>query len=108
MWQYLTPLQGTPPPKCHYIADPPHDAVQNRISPSWETIDAKWHIFLMLCNPLHWVNIVEVRGVAAQACAPQRQRNCLSADINVESAVGVLRFVNQSRLPVYPCMSEPS
>jgi len=47
--------------------------MQNRISPSWETIDAKWHIFLMLCNPLHWVNIVEVRGAAMHACVLRSQ-----------------------------------
>eukprot|EP00884_Botryococcus_braunii_P006258 jgi/Botrbrau1/15633/Bobra.4_1s0018.1 len=29
------------------------------INPSWETIPATWHIFLMLCNPLHSVTVTE-------------------------------------------------
>ncbi len=66
LWQLLVPPHSSSMPTCAEQSCP---AVQNRISPSWETIDAKWHIFLMLCNPLHWVNIVEVRGAAMPACA---------------------------------------
>lgn len=32
----------------------------SRISPAWETIGGAWHIFLMLCTPLHSVTVYEL------------------------------------------------
>lgn len=34
--------------------------VQEPVNPSWETIPAPWHIFLMLCNPFHSLTVTEV------------------------------------------------
>jgi lysophosphatidylcholine acyltransferase / lyso-PAF acetyltransferase len=30
------------------------------VSPAWESIDAFWHTFLMLANPVHFVTMVEL------------------------------------------------
>ena len=35
--------------------------MQGRMSPSWETISAPRHIFLMLVTPVHHLTFTEVR-----------------------------------------------
>lgn len=35
--------------------------LQGTLWPTWETIPAKWHIFLMLCHPRHKVTVMKVR-----------------------------------------------
>ena len=45
------------------------DRVQGRVSPSWDTISAARHIFLMLANPVHSLTVTEVRRPRPHAAA---------------------------------------
>lgn len=39
----------------------------NRVSPSWDSINALWHVFLVLANPIHSVTVYMVRSFSVDS-----------------------------------------